>query len=307
MSLNVVLPATITPAMITANTLAEVCPTWASGTTYANKARVVSSDGLSVYESLQNGNVAHDPLAENLDAPVYWDRVGASNRYALFDGEASLPSTASSTFSVTVRPGPVGAVGLLGMSGISAVRMDVRDILTGEVGYTREEDLLAEGIDTPEEFFFAWPRLFASERAWVDMPVFGLPEVTLTFSGSGALSIGEVVLGMPYEIGEAVRGASFSMADYSRTERDRWGRLTFEPGDFSRAPSIPVIFPTSRFPKVVSLLRRFRGRPCLYVPSQMQKFSPLITYGVYSRLRIDMQTDRLCHATLDLDGVAETN
>lgn len=307
MSLTVVLPATITPAMVTANTLAETLPTWAAGTTYADKARVVGSDGASVFESLQAGNVGHDPLAEDLTAPVWWDRVGASNRFALFDGEASLPSTATSSFSVTVRPGPVGAIGLLGMSGISSVRAQVRDLITGLEIYAREEDLLAEGIDTPLEFFYSWPRVFASERAWVDMPVFSMPEVTLTFGGTGALSLGEVVLGMPYQLGETVRGATFGMNDYSRTERDRWGRLTFAPGDFSRAPSVPFIFPSERFPKVVALLRRFRGRPCLYVPSQAARLSPFITYGVYQRLRVDMQTLSTTYASLDLEGVAETN
>lgn len=307
MSLILVIPTVITPAMVTSNTLAEVYPTWAAGTTYADAARVVSSDGLSVYESLQAGNLAHDPLADDQAAPVWWARYGASNRQALWDGEASLPAAAANAFSVTLRPGPVGAIGLMGMSGISGMQALLRDITTGAVVWQEERDLYADGIDTPLEFFYSWPRSYVREQAITTVPLHGNAELTLTFTGEAVMKMGELVVGMPFDLGESLRGATLGIADYSKQTRDSWGRLTFERGDFSRTPGIPFKFAADRLGKVVSIVNRARGRACMVVPSGATWLTPLITLGVVQRMRIDLSYANTYFATLDVEGLAESD
>lgn len=306
MSLTVVEPAAITGAMVLANTLTEVYGTWNAGTTYADAARVVSSDGLSVYESLQAANLNHDPLADNPDAPVWWARVGASNRWALFDGEASLGSSASGGFVITLQPGAVGALGLIGMSGISQVRIQVVSATTGATARDTTHDLLAEGIDTPYEFFYSYPRPYATERVFLDLPTLSDAVVTLTFSGTTSMRLGELVVGTPYELGDALRGAGLGLTDYSVQTRDQWGRLTLRQGDFARTPSVPFLFRAERLNKVFALLSRFRGRACLYVPSAERRLAALTTLGIYTRMRIDLQTATHYYATLDIEGLAES-
>jgi len=306
MSLYVLIPVAVTGAMVMANTLAEVYPVWDSGATYPSGARVVSSDGLSIFESLQAGNTTHDPLLDDPDAPVWWARFGASNRQALWDGEASLPATAADSFSVTLRPGPISAIGMVGMSGISGLQAQLRDLDSGTVVWSRTVDLYADGIDTPLEFFYTWPRSFVREYAMTDVPVYGNAEVTLTFTGTSAMQLGELVVGTAYDVGNALRGAALGLNDYSKQVRDRWGRLTLEKGDFSKAPSIPFMFEASRLGKVKSVITRAQGRACLFIPSAAEWLSPLITLGVLQRMRIDLQTTRHYFATLDVEGLAES-
>lgn len=304
MSLIVVEPTVITPAMLVASTLAEHLPAWDGITVWADKARVVSPDGLSVYESVQAANAGHNPL-EDVQAE-WWARVGASNRWALFDREINLATQATGSFSVTLRPGPVGGMGLHGMADMSSVRMQLVNLDNGTIVRDTTHDLLADGIDTPREFFYTWPRPSAAQKVFTGLPPLGNAQMTLTFTGGSSMRIGEIILGPAFELGGSLRGLTFSLADYSTRDRDRWGRLRLEPGDFSRAPSVPFIFPTERLAKVLSLLSRFRGKPCLYIPSEVPGYAPLAVLGTYTRMRVDARTTRAWWGSLDLEGLSET-
>lgn len=306
MSFLVAEPITITPAMVVANTLAESLPLWNAGTTYADKARAISPDGLSVVESLQAGNTAHDPSAEDPDAPEWWERVCASNRWAIWDHEISLPSLASGSFSVTVRPGAFSVIGLHGMRDISSVRIQLVNLSTGAVVRDSAHDLLAEGIDTALEFFYVWPRPTQVQQVFVGLPMLSSCELTLTFSGGADMRIGEIVLGPAYELGDALDGASIGMADYSTQERDKWGRLTLQQGDFSRKGTQPWIFDKRRLAKVHALLSRFRGKPCLYIPSVVPGYEPMAVLGTYTRLNIGQRTTQKYVGSVDLEGLSES-
>lgn len=302
----VVEPTAVTAAMVLSNTLAEVHPPWIATTTWADGARVVSPDGFSVYESLQAGNLGHDPLADDPGAPTWWARVGASNRWAIFDHEITLASVAGGSFSVVLQPGPFSALGLHGMRDISSVRIQIVNRATGATVRDTTHDLFAEGIDTPEEFFYTWPRPTAVQKVFTGLPLLGDGEVTLTFDGSADMRIGEVILGQAYELGGTLEDVALGLADYSVSERDRWGRLTLEPGDFSRTGTFPFLFPRARLGKVHALLSRFRGKSCLYIPSGRPGFEPMPILGTYTRLRIAPKGSRHYVGTLDLEGLSES-
>lgn len=301
MSFLVVEPTVVTAGMVLANTLAELYPVWTAGATFADGARAVSPDGLSLYESLQPGNTGHDVTDTD-----WWVRVGASNRWAIFDGEISLASQASTSFSLTLQPGPFAAIGLHGMRDISGVRIQLVDGNTGATLRDTSHDLFAEAIDTALEFFYTWPRPTAVQRVFTGLPLVSDPVLTLTFSGGAAMRIGEVVLGPAYELGDTIAGSSLGLTDYSVQERDRWGRLTLEPGDYSRTGSFPFLFGAARLAKVHALLSRLRGKACLYLPSVVPGFEPMGTLGIYTRMRIDPRHTHTYMGTLDLEGLAES-
>lgn len=68
----VLIPTTITDAMLTSTTVLEVAPSaYAGGTTYAADTRVSVSGSLgliTVYKSLQSSNTGHDPAS----SPTWW-------------------------------------------------------------------------------------------------------------------------------------------------------------------------------------------------------------------------------------------
>lgn len=306
MTFLVVEPTVVTAGMVLANSLPELYPVWTPGATFADGARAVSTDGLSLYESLQPGNTNHDPAADDPDAPVWWARVGASNRWAVFDGEISLAAKASGSFSITLQPGPFTALGLHGMRDISGLRIQVVDASTGATVRDTSHDLFSEAIDTALEFFYTWPRPTAVQKIFTGLPLISDPVLTLTFSGGPAMRIGEIVLGPAYELGNTIAGSTLGLADYSAQERDRWGRLTLEPGDFSRTGSFSFLFDAARLAKVHALLSRVRGKAFLYVPSVVPGYEPMGTLGICTRMRIDPRTTHKYVGSVDLEGLSES-
>lgn len=85
--MNVIPPLTITDARLTGTTVPETAPAaYAGGTTYAanDTASVAGAAGLlTVYQSLQSGNVGHTPAS----SPTWWAAIG--NTYQVYSGAAT--------------------------------------------------------------------------------------------------------------------------------------------------------------------------------------------------------------------------
>ncbi len=85
--MRVIPPIIITDAMFTSSTVVETAPAaYAGGTTYAinNTASVAGAAGLlTVYKSLQNGNIGHAPAS----SPTWWQSLGET--YQLYSGAAT--------------------------------------------------------------------------------------------------------------------------------------------------------------------------------------------------------------------------
>ena len=118
MSLSVLVPGTITSAMLT-STVAETDYTaWSSGTTYAVGGRCISTTTHRVYESLVASNTNHDPtdISNRIGATPWWLDVGATNRWKMFDDQTTSQTTAATTITVTLEPGSFNAFSLIGFS-----------------------------------------------------------------------------------------------------------------------------------------------------------------------------------------------
>lgn len=85
--MNVIPPITITDALLTGTTVVETAPAaYAGGTTYAanDTASVAGAAGLlTVYQSLQNGNIGHTPAS----SPTWWVNIG--DTYQVYSGAAT--------------------------------------------------------------------------------------------------------------------------------------------------------------------------------------------------------------------------
>lgn len=115
--MKILRPIKITDAMLTACSIAEDdYPAWSAATTYARGAFVISPATHTVYRSLEASNINHDPDAEQAALadplvddpdPVYWQVIGATNRWRLFDGKPSRRATANDAITVEITPGSI--------------------------------------------------------------------------------------------------------------------------------------------------------------------------------------------------------
>src|SRR4051812_28210568 len=94
--MRIVRPITISESVLVSSNVAENdYAAYSSLTSYALAARVlVVAPGVhDVYESLQAANMGHDPAT----SPTWWIRVGATNRWRMFDGSVSLATANAET------------------------------------------------------------------------------------------------------------------------------------------------------------------------------------------------------------------
>jgi len=81
-----IVPIDVDDTVLVASNIAETdYATWNSGTNYGLADRVIVVATHSIYESAQAGNLNHDPTTDDPIDPVWWVRVGATNKWRAFD------------------------------------------------------------------------------------------------------------------------------------------------------------------------------------------------------------------------------
>lgn len=297
-------PVVITDAMLLASSLSEEFPGWNALTSYAAAERVVDPAGRSVWQSLQDGNEGNPPpTADGVKADDWWVRVSASNRWALFDRELNVPSLATGSMTLTVRPGPVAAIGLFGLSGVGVVQLTIARPASGVV-WRLDVALHAVGINTQWAYFYG-KRTYISEAAIVNVPAYADGELTMTFNGVGQIGVGEVAMGMPQTLGITEAGLGLSLKDYSVNKSDEFGRLTLKRRDYARTVRVPLVLPSNQVNRTFQLLRAVTSTPCMWIPDEARWLASSVLYGTFTRLSVDIPGRVLSNCTLELQGLAE--
>jgi len=86
MTLKMIVPIDVNDAVLVASNIAETdYAAWNSGTAYIIGDRVIVVATHSIYEAIAAG-ANHDPVADTaLETPLWWVRVGATNKWRAFD------------------------------------------------------------------------------------------------------------------------------------------------------------------------------------------------------------------------------
>jgi hypothetical protein len=210
------IPIEITDARFISSTISEPSsgePAYNSGTTYAefDQVSVVAADSHLVYESLQAGNLNHDPAS----SPTWWILKSYTNRYRMFEWNNGLPSTGNSPLTTVIRPGSrINAIALLGVSARTAT-LTVQDGIGGPVVFGLDQDLLSRHAITPYEIAFA-PWIYDNVVTTFDIPPVSDPVVTITLTDpSGTCDVGRFAVGMAADIGAVDWGSVREDENYS--------------------------------------------------------------------------------------------
>lgn len=268
----------ITPEMVT-TTAINAHADWAIGTTYAEGDRRVYQQ--YVYESLQAANTGKQPDTE----PTWWIRVGPSNRWAAFDTALNTITTADSPLSITVTPGRViNSAALLNLNG-TQVQVEVYDGATSvfDRTYSLDGTLIVDWY-----MYFFEPYDLLTEVVITDLPPYSTGELVVTLSGSATVSIGAVVIGTVYEIGDTQYGVGFGIRDYSVREEDEFGNIALVERDYAKRMEPMVMIENARINFVSKLLARIRAKPTVFIGSEDTRFLPLIVFGTLRDWNIEV-------------------
>lgn len=297
MSLTIVKPLAVTPAMLTTNVPEDDHPAWSAGTTYAADARVI--DEHRVWQSLQAGNTGKNPAAN----PLWWVEVGPTNRWAGFDFSHStkVRRADSMWFEIAQGSSAVNAVALLEIEAVRSVRVRLT-----HPGYGTVYDKTTSLYSIPDEAsWYAW---FFGERVEqvnfyaLDLPTYPGATVRIDCEGIADMAAGVILLGDQKQVGEGVqRGVRMGIRDYSRKESNQWGDVVLQQRAYSKTRSLQILLKNEDVDNVDRMLASVRATPLLWILGK-QLQSPNV-YGWYSSFDILIQYAQYSECSIDIEGL----
>lgn len=272
------------------NPFVDSTPTYNAGTTYA-LADVIKYGGR-LYESLQASNTGNTPDA----SPLWWLDTGPDNTHALFDykvGTRSVTSNAAD-FVAILAPTHVDTVAAMNLADTFSIHFVVGN------GRTVSASLYKDAWPDNAAFVGVSPgQCITLVISNVDPDLGGPPDPLL-----GNPQIGELVIGVSHEIGEAQFGMGMSLIDFSRKDTDEFGAVIFVERPYSKRLSCSVTVEKDNFNDVLDLLLSVRATPVVWDATGMDEYaSASRILGFLRDLRLSINTPTVSTFNLEIESL----
>lgn len=247
---------------------------------YITGMQAIKTSTHKVYQAA--ANTTDDPeIGVNL-VPPSWVEFGATNKYKSFDYVKSEQSTSTSPLVITLTPNKLfSAIAVFNISGATGVNININDPVAGDV-YDVDLDLNdVTGIINMWQYFFYEPALIDT-FVIDDLPPYKDATITLTFTGSGDIGVGEIAYGRSRNIGVMVKGTSTDRKSYSTISVDTFGRETVTLRPSATYTSYNVSLPTPNAEYVERTLKDSLDVPTLFIGNDVDGVK-LADLGYYER------------------------
>lgn len=293
--MKIITPVVITDAKLVSSSIPETDhPAWNAATAYAEGDRVILTSTHSIYQRLVAGTTAGSPDVD----PANWQRVGPTNRWAMFDRAVGSLSTATGSMTVTLAPGMVRGFALVDVNASTAVITMTAGV---ETVYSRTVDLRdGTNIIDWESYFFG-DFLRRKTLILTDLPPYGEAQVTVTISGGGTVSVGTVVVGSLFDLGISTHGMSLGIVDYSVKSTDAFGVTSVVERAWAKRMTVPVVLDTFKVDEVHRRLASIRAVPVIWIGGDQLDQS--VIYGFFKDWSIDVAYAAISYCSLTVEGL----
>ena len=293
--MKIITPVVITDAKLVSSSIPETDhPAWNAATAYAEGDRVILTSTHSIYQRLVAGTTAGSPDVD----PANWQRVGPTNRWAMFDRAVGSLSTATGSMTVTLAPGMVRGFALVDVNASTAV---ITMTAGAETVYSRTVDLRdGTNIIDWESYFFG-DFLRRKTLILTDLPPYGEAHVTVTISGGGTVSVGTVVVGSLFDLGISTHGMSLGIVDYSVKSTDAFGVTSVVERAWAKRMTVPVVLDTFKVDEVHRRLASIRAVPVIWIGGDQLDQS--VIYGFFKDWSIDVAYAAISYCSLTVEGL----
>lgn len=273
-TLRLLRPATIDDAVLTSSNVPENdYPAWSASATYALGARVILSATHRIYESAANGNVGNNPTG----TAGQWIDIGPTNRWAMFDQALGSQTERAGSIVVSLDPvDPIDAVALLDVTAVS-VRVQAP-------GYDRTLS----------------PAIQPGAVTFLDLPATA-GVVTITISGSGAVSAGTLLIGKLLGLGTTEASPTAAITDYSRKETDAFGEVTVVERAWAKRMDVKSLISTAAVDVVAARIANMRAMPALWIGDAT--LESLAIYGFFKDFSIAVD-EHVSTLSLSIEGLS---
>jgi len=276
-------PTKITDAMLTSSTVAETdYPAWNAATSYSVGGRVMRAVS-GVHKNFENLIAGIDATLPEL-APTRWLDLGATNRWAMFDGLVGTVSTDATSITVVMTPGRINSLALLQIDA-STVTVDLT--VDGASVYNASMNL-STGATIGDWYQYFYEPIYEQDAvvitdlvdaSLIDLPAYGAGILTVTISRpAGSVSLGALIVGMFADLGLTKYQPKISIIDYSRKDVDAFGNYTVVKRAYSKRMNASVEVLKAYIDAVSRLLAQYRSTPLVWIGAD-NIYTSMIIYG----------------------------
>jgi len=243
----------------------------------------------------------YPPDDVELDTPLFWKKVAATNRHKAFDDVVGTQTENAGSITYGLTPGIVTGLAFDKLEGTS-VTVTMTDPTEGEV-YDETFDLISTvGIYDYYEYFFEDVVLKTSLEV-LDLPPYALAtlDITIPYTG-GTAKVGNIAIGKLFDVGTALFDLSFSGADWSQIEvDDTTGYRTIKKGNYSDTMKVIVRIQNDRLDEVKRLIVYYRGTLIAWIG--IENYSCALIFGYPVDRDILFKNDRYSECSIEIAGV----
>lgn len=297
--MKIIPPRDIPIGSITSN-VAITETEWVAG---AYGTGVQRYEGATLYEVVASPDTSDQPSEGVKKDPPSWIEIGSINRHKMFDfriGDATEQAAGDIDVTIAGDDTVANGIGFFGLEGRS-VRVVVTDAVEGVV-YDKTQDLSDyTGINNFYDWLFA-PAATKTETAFVDLPAYRGADVRVVVSANGDdTAVGELVLGRISTLGVTLINFELGIENFSRKERDSFGRFQIVERGFAKISSYDVFVSNSEVNATFRSLAEIRATPAVYIGADdMPETIALGFYKDFSVLRTGPNSSEM---TLEVEGL----
>ncbi|GAB0173746.1 hypothetical protein NHP164001_17670 [Helicobacter trogontum] len=258
--------------------------------------------GDIVRDSKSKYRAKEDTSKNELDNLAYWEWIGTSNYWAMFD--FYLNTAARNKESIEVSFTCHGAMGIY-IYGIKAKILDIEviDNRTHEIIEKQIYRLYGNSISSWSEYFFGdWMGKLKSDVYYERKTYTRFVTFRIKAYGLEDIEIGSIICGKINDIAMTLYAKnSISMLDFSKVESDELGYTQLTKGNFKRTNSFEVLVEDKDMDRVSYLLRELRGEPVVFVIANY--FENLINFGFLKNHEILLEKVGRSIMSIEIEGL----
>ena len=298
---QIIRPTAITPALLTESNVAEPGPgetLWAAGTYNTGDQRV---ENHYIYEVVATPSTADQPSVGAAKAVPTWVKLGADNRWRMFDGSVGSQTINAGTIAVEINAGTVvSSVALLNVAGRTAL-VQMED--GSDIVFSREYSLTDAGVTNWYDYFFS-PIGTVRDVVVTDMPAYGNATLRVVIdAGAEDAALGELVIGSLLEVGCAQYGAGVGTTSFSKKERDTFGNWVILKRSNSKRATWNFTFPTARLAMLNRIFADLDAVPVVWIGSPHPNYEGTIVYGFYRDYDLSYTDPKISTGSVTIEGI----
>lgn len=277
---------------------------WVSGGSYASGNLVSRIETHGVYRHTDVGGGAHSHTTPPEDDPDHWAYVRPTNRWSPFDEVIGTAATSVTSMTYVIEPGQVVSSLAFFELVANSVTIEVTDGSTPPPVYSETFNLDETELLDWYGYFFT-PITTRQALVVNDLPPYASATITITITGVGPVSVGNMVMGIDYAIGSTgYSGASAGIRDYSKKVVDEeTGYVRVERRRFAKTMRARFILSEDAVNFVHRLLSDLRSTPAVWIGDNDAGLEPLIVYGFYKDFQLDLEQRKISYYSLEIEGM----